>query len=114
MYISGIGDEVLFGLCLALALVYIVYNLMVQYLPNLYQPHANQNNEDMTSSGRVRSNAQDCSICLGEATYAIETNCGHVYCAMCILSYYEMTTPVTQSNSVCLLVSCLFTFFVLD
>ena len=30
---------------------------------------------------RRQNNGQlTCPICLGEATYAVETNCGHVYC----------------------------------
>ena len=39
--------------------------------------------------GRIRSNNQDCSICLGETSYAIETNCGHIFCGQCIISYYN-------------------------
>ena len=43
--------------------------------------------------GRTRptGNNYDCSICLGSANYAIETNCGHIFCGECIFQYYEIT-----------------------
>ena len=43
--------------------------------------------------GRVRPSGQnyDCSICLGSANYAVETNCGHIFCGDCIFQYYEIT-----------------------
>ena len=35
------------------------------------------------------SASRDCPICLDRASFAVETNCAHVYCAECILEYYE-------------------------
>lgn len=82
-FLVGVGDEVLLGFCLILTLVYILYQVLNQLMPD--QNHQNSH-EDFT---RVRSSAYDCSICLGEATLAVETNCGHVYCGQCIISYYD-------------------------
>lgn len=88
----GIGDEVLAGIVIIFVLIYILYQVLQQLLPD--DPQASDVNEDL-SSGRIRANAQDCSICLGEAAYAIETNCGHVFCSQCIMSYYD---TVRSSN----------------
>ena len=75
------------GACIILILVYFLYQVLVQFIPS------NENNSDNASedlsSGRVRANSYDCSICLGEAQLAVETNCGHVYCGQCIISYYD-------------------------
>ena len=30
-----------------------------------------------------------CAVCLGPMTRAIQTNCGHEFCAQCILAYWE-------------------------
>ena len=35
----------------------------------------------------------DCPICLDKLTYAIETNCAHLYCAECFLEYYDRGAP---------------------
>ena len=35
----------------------------------------------------------DCPICLDKLTYAIETNCSHLFCAECFLEYYERGAP---------------------
>ena len=32
---------------------------------------------------------RDCPICLDKASFAVETNCAHVYCAQCFLEYHE-------------------------
>ena len=32
---------------------------------------------------------EHCPICLGGVTYAVETNCGHVFCAECLLTYWQ-------------------------
>ena len=30
-----------------------------------------------------------CAVCLGPMTQAIQTNCGHEFCALCILAYWQ-------------------------
>ena len=45
----------------------------------------------MTDSGRTRSSQHDCAICLDEATFAVETNCGHVHCGNCLLDVELLT-----------------------
>merc|ERR1719454_2638708 len=52
--------------------------------------------EDQISAtdGRTRSSNHDCAICLGEATLALETNCGHVYCGNCILEVWRRSNAL--------------------
>lgn len=90
-FFMGIGDEVLAGIVIIFALIYILYQVLLKLLPGA---EVSDVNEDL-ASGRIRANSQDCSICLGEASYAIETNCGHVFCAQCIMAYYD---TVRSSN----------------
>ena len=88
-YVVGVGDEVLVGSLVILILVYLLYQVLCQIIPtndNSQIPAA----EDL-SSGRIRAQPHDCSICLGEAELAIQTNCGHVYCGQCIMYYYDST-----------------------
>ena len=40
------------------------------------------------STGGVAGSAQ-CAVCLGPMTGAIQTNCGHEFCAQCILAYWQ-------------------------
>jgi len=35
-------------------------------------------------------NSESCPICLAEPKYAIETNCGHVFCGQCLITYWNM------------------------
>ena len=91
----GIGDEVILGFCGLLTIIYFIY----QCLPNQVSNQDNQiSNEDL-NVGRIRTNSDDCSICLSETTYAIQTNCGHIYCAQCIISYYENVTSSSVATA---------------
>ena len=91
----GIGDEVILGFCGLLTIIYFIY----QCLPNQVSNQDNQiSNEDL-NVGRIRTNSDDCSICLSETTYAIQTNCGHIYCAQCIISYYENVTSSSVTTA---------------
>ena len=98
-FFPGIGDEVLVGVCLMLGLCYLLHSVISQYLPAL-SPSESAQSDDL-ASGRVRSNVHDCSICLGEAALALETNCGHVFCGQCIMSYYDTVTSSSVKTALC-------------
>lgn len=87
-YFSGVGDEVLVGTVVALIILFYVYQAVMYFLGEISENGQVRNADDL-NEGRVRANIHDCSICLGEASYAIETNCGHVYCGQCIVAYYN-------------------------
>ena len=40
---------------------------------------------------QIPNNAEQiqCSVCLGPITYPVETNCGHSFCAECVLAYWH-------------------------
>lgn len=54
-----------------------------------------------TEMVRVRRSASenDCPICMDPARFAVETNCGHVYCARCIMQYWQ--TNFSTSPMLC-------------
>ena len=72
-FFPGIGDEVIVGGFAALVLVYFLYQIVIFILEAVSGSSTEVRTEEL-SSGRVRANNHDCSICLGEASYAIETN----------------------------------------
>ena len=94
-YISGIGDEVILGFCGLLSVIYFLY----QCVPPLFSQPEEAIDEDLNASGQVRNSSDDCSICLSETSYAIQTNCGHIYCAQCIISYYENVTSSSVTTA---------------
>ncbi|CAB4059444.1 RNF170 [Lepeophtheirus salmonis] len=48
-------------------------------------------------NNRVRSESPECSICLESVRFAVETNCGHVFCGACLVEYVDrlatLSTP---------------------
>lgn len=87
-YVVGMGDEVIIvGSLVIPILMYLLYQVLCQIIP----PNDNSqipNAEDL-SSGQLRAQPHDCSICLEETKLAVQTNCGHVYCGQCIMHYYD-------------------------
>ena len=68
---EGVGDEVFyFGLASVIGGV-LLYRAVLYCFKSIGDP-----TEHMI---------YDCPICLGKAEFAVETNCGHVYCGNCIL-----------------------------
>lgn len=92
-FLYGVGNEVWAGLIIS-----IIFICLFKYFLDVYifPPEATTNSDGTATTnnpGRVRPSGQnhDCSICLGSASYAIETNCGHIFCGDCIFQYYEIT-----------------------
>ena len=78
---EGVGDEVFyFGLATIVG-SFLLYKSVIYCFNIVGDPTERM----MTDSGRTRSSQHDCAICLDEATFAVETNCGHVYCGNCLL-----------------------------
>ena len=51
---------------------------------------------------------ENCPICLSSLSFAVDTNCGHTFCARCILSYWEhdqwpraARCPVCRNGVIC-------------
>lgn len=87
-FIEGIGDEVLVCCGAFITLVAGAYTAS-RYLPS---DGNNYSESTMASvgpgSGRaVAYNSEICPICISPHRLAVETNCGHKFCGLCIKSY---------------------------
>lgn len=90
-YFSGVGDEVLIGLLVAIVVITGLY-YVVDHFYHVFFGSNDRNQGNDEQQGRVRASDHDCSICLGEASLAVETNCGHIFCGACIFSYYNLSS----------------------
>merc|ERR1712059_43279 len=89
---EGVGDEVFyFGIATVVGGALLVRTVM--YLFSVSGPGVAESTTENT--GRTRSSQHGCAICLGEATLAVETNCGHVYCGNCILEVWRRSNALT-------------------
>ncbi|KAL4235877.1 hypothetical protein ACF0H5_004266 [Mactra antiquata] len=73
-----------------------------------------QTGNERSNSAPIRENhgQHQCPICLGTAEYAIQTNCGHIFCGLCITTYWRHGTwlgavscPVCRQTVTLLLVN---------
>lgn len=93
---EGVGDEVLyFGMATVVG-GFILYYAVV-HMFSLVSPGQGATGQTV-SQGRTRSSNHDCAICLGQATLAVETNCGHVYCGNCILEVWRRSNALQATS----------------
>jgi len=112
--VEGVGDEVLIGLASTLgliALVSILYN--TQGRPRTIHPSQEENVQIVRDRlGFIREDGRDptgssegpplpdappvtyssdhrCPVCLTDTKFRTTTNCGHVFCAPCIVTYWR-------------------------
>ncbi|CAL1529550.1 unnamed protein product [Lymnaea stagnalis] len=108
--IEGVGNEVLFGfVTFTSSLVGILFYLNHrQRLGTTIHPDSatevastreqlqNEAQGSQRPNQRRANHRNDgqltCPICLGSASFAVETNCGHVYCGHCFIMYWEHQT----------------------
>eukprot|EP00096_Caligus_rogercresseyi_P012896 TRINITY_DN5562_c0_g1_i1.p1 TRINITY_DN5562_c0_g1~~TRINITY_DN5562_c0_g1_i1.p1 ORF type:complete len:236 (+),score=8.40 TRINITY_DN5562_c0_g1_i1:298-1005(+) len=88
----GFGEEcimclILLGVFLTLCASYLLYRAFFGER-RASSPLSNLNN-------RVRIESVECCICLETVNYAVETNCGHIYCGACLLSYIDRLTSLS-------------------
>nr|XP_039261518.1 E3 ubiquitin-protein ligase RNF170-like [Styela clava] len=111
-YIEGVGDEVVIFLSTLLMFILPISTYLVrkyrsdsdheihpenQERVNTTRSHLNINEneqEDDALDGDVDDRRrfysdQRCPICLQEARLPVETNCGHLFCAHCIITYWR-------------------------
>jgi len=97
MFVDGMGDEVVVIMGIgSLVLVYLLYKTL-KFISD------NQNGAQTTYSSNVngpeRTVSPECAICLGETRFAVQTNCGHIYCGDCIFEVWRRTNQL--SSTVC-------------
>lgn len=107
--IEGIGNEVLLlitGLAIICGTVIFfitkrqTQNLVIHpdSIDNVQSTRQQLNHEGGQPRGFARRASQrnngelQCPICLGDAVFAVETNCGHVYCGHCMITYWQHQT----------------------
>lgn len=94
---DGIGEEVyIFGILSLIAGV-LLYKTLVYIFGQLGDNIGQSDDTDIGSRGRTRSNQSQCSICLDDAKFAAETNCGHVFCSDCILEVWRQSSQLSAS-----------------
>ncbi|XP_060558506.1 E3 ubiquitin-protein ligase RNF170-like [Ruditapes philippinarum] len=119
MWIEGIGDDVLyaigafFGMFIPIVItVYQRSNSVQRIHPEseenvretreeVEQQRAQQDRETQTQQQtagdqqernrpmRENHGQHQCPICLGTAEYAVQTNCGHIFCGLCLITYWH-------------------------
>ncbi|CAH1774312.1 unnamed protein product [Owenia fusiformis] len=112
--IEGIGDELLYVITIVVAAICVgitLYFRSTQDIQHRIHPASeadvnntrerlgntqNGNAPHMQNSGSRHSERREavitCPICLGDALFAIETNCGHIFCGQCIITYWQHGT----------------------
>ena len=60
--------------------------------------HILQSRPDGQRTMRPLTDDDRCPICLDNLHFAVETNCGHLFCTTCVMSYYEHGTFVAAMN----------------
>jgi len=95
---DGVGEEVyLFAAFSVLACV-ALYKSVVYVMDTFSSgPSHPSSTSDMASRGRTRSSQYDCAICLGQAEFSVETNCGHVYCGDCLLEVWRRSSQLSAT-----------------
>jgi RING finger protein 170 len=82
-------------LAAALVIAYVVYRIATY-------PTANSTDETTPHpTPSIRGDDSTCSICLDAPTDAIITNCGHVYCASCLLQAFTHSDTSSLSCPTC-------------
>jgi len=94
--IEGVGDEVVVFGSISAILVYCLYKTLKYLAVNSENTRSNTQ-VPLDQNGQTRTNNLDCSICLSETSYAVKTNCGHIYCGNCLLEVWRRTSQLNAT-----------------
>ncbi|RZF37132.1 hypothetical protein LSTR_LSTR015322 [Laodelphax striatellus] len=99
-FIEGFGDEIILTSVASIAIGFLGVTVMKIFsrrnaarrsATGLNSNEVAQQEELPANVNIYRRNAGDiCAICLEVCTLAVETNCGHGYCGLCLKVMYEM------------------------
>lgn len=101
--VEGVGDELIFASVILLGilvpLVMFLIRLSEQQRRQTIHPDSAASiavtrgvieNETTRHPRRtINDGSVTCPICLANAEYAVETNCGHTFCGHCIVTYWQ-------------------------
>ncbi|RNA09020.1 E3 ubiquitin-ligase RNF170-like [Brachionus plicatilis] len=118
MIIEGIDDSVFF---VSLFLIFLIFYLSSKYLrialfqvlqqnTQIHQDSINDVNQTreslLNNRNRRMSNSSalphlNCPICLNVSNLPIETSCGHIFCANCIIQYHRISNSLRINCPMC-------------
>ncbi|KAM4809213.1 E3 ubiquitin-protein ligase RNF170 [Rhinophrynus dorsalis] len=99
-FIEGVSDQVIVAVVLSLSFVgTLIYLLLRNEQQNIHP----ENQERVRAVRQQLQNEQEtpvpprhqfysdmtCPVCLQQATFPVETNCGHLFCGSCIIAYWR-------------------------
>ncbi|KFP59372.1 E3 ubiquitin-protein ligase RNF170, partial [Cariama cristata] len=98
--IEGISDQVLVAVVLSFTFIAaLVYTLLRNEHQNIHPENQElvralrqqlQTEQDASAGDRHHFYTDmSCPVCLQQATFPIETNCGHLFCGSCIIAYWR-------------------------
>ncbi|NXF39612.1 RN170 ligase, partial [Nyctibius bracteatus] len=99
--IEGISDQVLVAVVLSFTFIAaLLYTLLRNEHQNIHpenqelvralRQQLQTEQQDASAGDRHRFYTDmSCPVCLQQATFPIETNCGHLFCASCIVAYWR-------------------------
>ncbi|GLG93716.1 Putative ring finger protein [Gryllus bimaculatus] len=105
-FIPGVGNEVIAFIACVLVAAFTLLVLVCRSSRSRPQTSVQSVDNGQAENVEVPAvfNRDTCPICLGEHILPAETNCGHLFCGICIRQYYEisnvtvMTCPLCRSN----------------
>jgi RING finger protein 170 len=103
-FIEGFGDDLVQAASLAIFTIIVILGYFYFWKTDTTTIHAES--ESLVGDVRQQLRAEDsnllrtmsrgqirhditCPVCLSEVQYPIETNCGHIYCANCMITYWN-------------------------
>ncbi|XP_068090372.1 E3 ubiquitin-protein ligase RNF170-like [Hyperolius riggenbachi] len=98
--IEGVSNQVIIAVVVSLSfLAALIYLLLRNEQQNIHPENQDrvraireqlQNEQDRTISQRQQFYSDmSCPVCLQQATFPVETNCGHLFCGPCIMAYWR-------------------------
>lgn len=102
--VNGVGDEIILGVCVVLVVVFglVCIPVVWKMLPSASVGHlvhpalvptVQRTRREMgvasEESTEAHVPAENCPVCLGTLENPIQTNCGHQFCAQCVLEYWR-------------------------
>lgn len=99
-FIEGVSNQVIVAVVLSLSFVAIlIYFLLRNEQQNIHPENQErvraireqlQNEQETTVHERQQFYSDmSCPVCLQQATFPVETNCGHLFCGPCIIAYWR-------------------------
>ena len=98
-FVVGVGNEVIVSLVSAVVVLVSSYLVMRVVLADTGQQTLHPDTFPIVQSTRREmgvardtgepTTTENCPVCLGRVEHCVETNCGHKFCANCILEYWR-------------------------